>query len=63
MTATTSGKRSKVEKRLVEVLPLVQQERDEETPDPPVAVHERVDRLELVVDERELDQERRRGRA
>src|SRR4051794_12685463 len=49
---------AQVEQRLLEDLLRTQQQRDEQAADAAVAVKERMDRLELHVSERRLDQQR-----
>src|SRR6266498_1531461 len=50
--------RAEIEQRLLEELLRLQQERDEQPADAAVAVEKRMDRLELIVNERQADQRR-----
>src|SRR5690606_22902092 len=54
--AVSLEERAEVEERAIEATVTDQEERDQEPADPAVAIAERMDRLELVVNEGELHQ-------
>src|SRR5262249_49167960 len=60
LVAVLLEERRQVEQRLGQYLAFAEHQGDEQPPDAPVAVVERVDRLELVVHQRQLNDHRQR---